>query len=89
LSYQQIKVSNRLLYFYGKDLRTLRSKVRYIDEDITNFRISKLSRREMVKMLVEHELSKEDVQKYISQCHEWDQMKAFVEYGVLPDHSAK
>jgi len=40
-------------------------------------------------MLVEAELSKEVVQKYISQCHEWDKMKAFVEYGVLPDESAE
>lgn len=83
------RVSERMLYFHLKDLRSLRAKVRYVDEEITNARINKMKRKELVKCLVEHELGKENVESYLKQCEEWDQMKAFVEFGVTPPKSNK
>ena len=79
------QVSDRLFYFHRKDLRTLRAKVRYVDEDITNFKISKMGRKELVQKLVEHELGDDAVKNYLTQCKEWDEMKSFTEYGVLPN----
>ena len=78
-----------MFYFFRKDLRTLRAKVRYVDEDITNFKISKMTRKELVEKLVRHQVGQEAVDDYLKCCKEWDEMRAYVEYGVLPDEETK
>lgn len=83
------RISERLFYFHLKDLRTLRAKVRYVDEDITNFQISKMTRKELVQKLVQHEVGQEALDNYLELCKEWDEAKAFVEYGVSPNKKAK
>jgi hypothetical protein len=77
-------VSKRLFYFSRKDLRALRSKVRYVDEDISNSLILKMTRKELVQKLVEHEVGQEVFDNYQENCKVWGEMKAFVEYGVTP-----
>ncbi len=77
------RIAERLFYFHRKDIRTLRSKVRYVDEDITNFKISKMTRNELVQKLVEYENGHTVVKKYLSQCIQWDKMHAFVGYRSL------
>jgi hypothetical protein len=71
-----------MFYFSRKDLRTLRAKVRYVDEDISNSIILKMSRKELVRKLVEHEVGQETLDNYQETCKVWDEIKAFVEYGV-------
>ena len=78
-------VSERMFYFSRKDLRALRAKVRYVDEDISNFLILKMTRKELVQKLVQHEVGQESFDGYNEQCRVWDEAKAFVEYGVTPN----
>jgi hypothetical protein len=77
------RVAERLFYFIRKDLRTLRSKVRYVDEDTTNAAISKMTRRELTEKLVINELGELNVKRYLHQCLQWDKDYAFVGYRLL------
>jgi len=77
------RVAERLMYFHGKDLRTLRSKVRYVDEDITNAAISKMTRHELTEKLVINELGELTVKRYLHQCKQWDKDHAFVGYRLV------
>ena len=76
------RVNDRLFYYSGKDLRTLRSKVRYADEEITNAGINKLTRKELVIKCVIAQLGELAVKRYFHQCLQWDKDHAFV--GYLP-----
>lgn len=76
------RIPERLFYFSRKDLRTLRTKVRYIDEDISNAIILKMTKRELVHKIVLCEIGQEAFDNYNEQCKSWDGSRAFVEYGI-------
>ena len=74
------RIAERLFYFTRKDLRTLRNKVRNVDEDITNGAINKMQRRELVEKLVGHENGFLALKRYQAQVRKWDKDHAFVGY---------
>ena len=74
------RIAERLFYFTRKDLRTLRNKIRNIDEDLTNAAISKMNRRECVEKLVGHENGFKALERYQAQVKQWDSCHAFVGY---------
>lgn len=77
------RIADRLFYFHRKELRTLRSKCRYIDEDLTNGTISKMTRHQLVEKLVGFENGEGALKRYLTQVKQWDKMFAFVGYRTL------
>ena len=74
------RCADRFFYYTQKDLRTLRSKVRYADEEITSAGINKLTRKELVEKCVIAQLGELAVKRYLHQCKQWEKDHAFVGY---------
>lgn len=78
------KVSQRLFYYNMQDLKHLRARYRNVDVDIPGGLLNQMKRERLARGMVEHELGTKVVDAYFEQVKEWDQMRAFVEYGVPP-----
>ena len=78
------RISDRLFYYTQTDLKELRSRYRRTNEDVPTTLIIKAPRKFLIEKLIEHEFDEDEVQEYRRRCKEWDEMRAFVEYGVEP-----
>jgi len=76
------KIAERISFYNFMDLRTLRSKYRNINLDITQGMLVRTDRKVIARRLVAEEVGLEPVQEYFKQVAIWDEMKAYVEKGV-------
>jgi len=77
-------IAERISFYNFMDLRTLRSKYRAINEDMTQGMLMRTDRKVIARRLVAEELGLENVQKYFEQVTVWNEMRDFVEKGIQP-----
>ena len=66
------------------DLRDLRARVRRLNVELPWGMLNTMNRQGCVRLLAVGQFGAQRVDAYEQQCREWDEDRAFVEYGVVP-----
>lgn len=83
------RISTRGFDLSTHDLRDLRARVRRLNQDIPMGLVNTMNRRACVRMLLANEFGTKLLDKYEQQCKEWDECRAFSEFGVNPKRNKK
>jgi len=76
------QISQRLFYYHQQDLKHLRARYRNVDVDLPGGLLNSMNRKSLARGMVTSEFGEKAVDAYLEQVKEWDEMRAFVEYGV-------
>jgi hypothetical protein len=73
------EMSERAFRLHMKDLDTLKNLYGRSSVDVPKMFITRMKRPQLVNAILATEYTADAVIEYISQCKEWDDMKAFVQ----------
>lgn len=74
------QISSRAFDLHLKDLDTLKNRFARVEIDVSRLVLAKMKRSQLIHAILANEFGAEAVMDYISQCREWDEMKALVEH---------